>query len=232
MPSLIALNKPFHVVSQFSEHEAYETLKSYIDCPDFYPAGRLDQDSEGLLLLTNNGKLQSLLSEPKYKLTKTYWAQVEGDLSEMALLQLRKGVKLKEFTTQKAQATKIEAPAFLWERIPPIRERKTIPTSWLEVTISEGKNRQVRKMCAAVGFPCLRLIRVAIGDLNLFDLKLKVGEWQFVDLDRLSLDANFKNQTMQHLKANHKQKVSNKQAISTNNKNRIKEKRTQKYDRK
>lgn len=200
MQSLIALNKPFNVISQFSEHEKYDTLKSYVSCPDFYPAGRLDQDSEGLLLLTNDGKLQSLLSDPKFKLPKTYYAQVEGEISETAILQLQNGVILKEFTTQKALAEKINAPESLWDRNPPIRERKNIPTSWLKLTISEGKNRQVRRMCAATGFPCLRLIRVAIGGLNLFDLDLEVGQWQFIDLNHLSLNNTIKKQITSSIK--------------------------------
>lgn len=192
MSSLIALNKPFNVISQFSQHEKYDTLKSYIDLPGFYPAGRLDHDSEGLLLLTNEGDLQAKLSHPKYKCSKTYWAQVEGDISKNALLQLETGIDLKQFITQPARAKKIQNPSFLWDRTPPIRERKNIPTSWIELTISEGKNRQVRKMCAAVGFPCLRLIRIAIGDLNLFDLDLKLGDWQFVE-PKLAIKAQLKS---------------------------------------
>lgn len=186
MKSLIAFNKPFNVMSQFSAHEKHETLKSYIDQPHFYPAGRLDQDSEGLLLLTNEGKLQHQLSDPRFKLAKTYLAQIEGEFTLEAQLKLQNGVQLKEFKTRPAKAKQVEVPDFLWPRNPPIRERKQIPTSWIELTITEGKNRQVRRMCAAVGFPCLRLVRIQIGDLNLFDLRLALGKWQFVEKNQLS----------------------------------------------
>lgn len=176
-PSLIAFNKPFGVICQFSEHEKHPTLKKYIELPDFYPAGRLDTDSEGLLLLTNDGKLQAKIASPKFKLPKTYWVQVDGTITEGAILQLQKGIKLKEFTTQQSKAHIIDVPSQIWPRDPPIRERKTIPTSWLSITITEGKNRQVRRMCAAVGFPCLRLIRVQIGEFNLFTQGLNSGQW-------------------------------------------------------
>ncbi|WP_246415135.1 pseudouridine synthase [Frischella japonica] len=176
--SLIAFNKPYGVICQFSEHQIHPTLKQYISLPNFYPAGRLDTDSEGLVLLTNNGKLQTKIASPKFKLTKTYWAQVEGELTENAIHHLQQGVQLKEFRTQPAKAKIITEPTTLWQRNPPIRERKTIPTSWLSLTITEGKNRQVRRMCAAVGFPCLRLVRVQIGEFNLFDHHLELGKWQ------------------------------------------------------
>ncbi|WP_392558633.1 pseudouridine synthase [Orbus mooreae] len=176
-PSLIAFNKPFGVICQFSEHDQHPTLKQYINLPEFYPAGRLDTDSEGLLLLTNNGSLQAKIASPKFKLPKTYWAQVEGSLTAEAINQLEKGIKLKEFTTLPAVAKILEEPTELWLREPPIRERKTIPTSWLSLTITEGKNRQVRRMCAAVGFPCLRLVRVQIGAFNLFTNQLALGQW-------------------------------------------------------
>lgn len=183
--SLIAFNKPYGVICQFSEHQIHPTLKQYISLPDFYPAGRLDTDSEGLVLLTNNGKLQTKIASPKFKLTKTYWAQVEGELTENAIHHLQQGVQLKEFKTQPAKAKIITEPTALWQRNPPIRERKTVPTSWLSLTITEGKNRQVRRMCAAVGFPCLRLVRVQIGEFNLFDHHLELGKWQ--SLNKLTL---------------------------------------------
>ncbi|OCG45561.1 hypothetical protein A9G35_06180 [Gilliamella sp. Choc5-1] len=180
MNTLIAFNKPFNVITQFSPHEKYQTLKDFIQLPNFYPAGRLDTDSEGLLLLTNNGKLQSKISSPKFKLPKTYWVQVEGIINQQAINKLRKGVQLKEFHTAPAIVNFLDDPKELWERIPPIRERKTVPTSWVSITISEGKNRQVRRMCAAVGFPCLRLVRVQIGKYNLFTHQLPLNDWRYI----------------------------------------------------
>lgn len=180
MNTLIAFNKPFNVTTQFSPHEKYQTLRNFINLPRFYPAGRLDTDSEGLLLLTNDGKLQAKISSPKFKLSKTYWVQVEGLINQQAIDKLRKGIQLKEFYTAPAIVTFLEEPTQLWKRVPPIRERKTIPTSWISITISEGKNRQVRRMCAAVGFPCLRLVRVQIGKYNLFDHQLLLGEWRYI----------------------------------------------------
>jgi len=176
--SLIAFNKPYGVICQFSQHNNHPTLQQYIELPKFYPAGRLDTDSEGLLLLTNNGRLQAKISSPKFKLPKTYWAQVEGLATSSVIHQLQEGIQLKEFMTQPAKAKIIETPSDLWLRVPPIRERKTIPTSWLSITITEGKNRQVRRMCAAVGLPCLRLVRIQIGELNLFDQQITLGKWQ------------------------------------------------------
>lgn len=178
--SLILLNKPFGVISQFSEHEKHTTLKSYVSLPKFYPAGRLDTDSEGLLLLTSDGKLQAKIASPKFKVAKTYWAQVEGLITDQAIHQLQNRVQLKEFITLPAKAHLLSEPTALWERVPPIRERKNIPTSWVSITITEGKNRQVRRMCAAVGFPCLRLIRVQIGNINLFDENIALGDWKFI----------------------------------------------------
>ena len=167
---IILLNKPFQVLSQYSEHEGKITLAEYIKQPDVYPAGRLDYDSEGLLLLTGNGPLQHRLTDPKHKLPKTYWAQVEGEISEQALQALRKGVELKDGVTRPAKAKKIDPPQ-IWDRNPPIRYRANIPTSWLELTISEGRNRQVRRMTAAVGYPTLRLIRQSIGPWSIDSLQ-------------------------------------------------------------
>ncbi|MFQ1017919.1 pseudouridine synthase [Gilliamella sp. BG7] len=185
MNTLIAFNKPSNVTTQFSPHEKYQTLKNFINLPRFYPAGRLDTDSEGLLLLTNDGKLQAKISSPKFKLPKTYWVQVEGLINQKAIYKLRKGIQLKEFYTAPATVTFLDEPIQLWKRVPPIRERKTIPTSWISITISEGKNRQVRRMCAAVGFPCLRLVRVQIGKYNLFDHQLLLGEWRYITTQNL-----------------------------------------------
>lgn len=169
---IILFNKPFNVVCQFSTHEKHPTLKNYIDIPNVYAAGRLDTDSEGLLILTDDGALQHRLSHPKHKEIKTYWAQVEGTPSELDLVPLLNGVDLSNFTTKPAQVHIIEEPQQLWARVPPIRERKNIPTTWLEIKITEGKNRQVRRMTAKAGFPTLRLIRVAIGTYSLDQVAL------------------------------------------------------------
>ena len=175
---IILFNKPFNVVCQFSAHEKHPTLKNYIDIPNVYAAGRLDTDSEGLLILTDDGALQHRLSHPKYKEIKTYWVQVEGSPSEADLTPLLKGVDLGDFATKPAQVRIIDAPEGLWERVPPIRERKSIPTTWVEIKISEGKNRQVRRMTAKVGFPTLRLIRVAIGAYSVDSILL--GEYKIL----------------------------------------------------
>jgi 23S rRNA pseudouridine2457 synthase len=162
MSKLYLFNKPFQVMSQFSDCDGKVTLARYIDTPQIYPAGRLDYDSEGLLLLTGDGKLQARIADPRFKLLKRYWVQVEGSVTEEALEQLRQGVPLKDGITKPAQAKKIGIPNIM-ERTPPIRERANIPTSWIELGIREGKNRQVRRMTAKVGFPTLRLIRHSIG---------------------------------------------------------------------
>jgi 23S rRNA pseudouridine2457 synthase len=171
---LILFNKPFNVLSQFTdrslEASGRETLSHYVPVPHVYPAGRLDRDSEGLLLLTDDGKLQAQIADPKHKMAKTYWVQVEGAPQEDALQSLRRGVRLKEGVTQPAKARLIEEPMGLWPRNPPIRVRKSVPDSWIEMVIREGKNRQIRRMTAAVGHPCLRLIRAQIGDWRLGDL--------------------------------------------------------------
>ena len=175
---IILFNKPFNVVCQFSAHEKHQTLKDYIDIPNVYAAGRLDTDSEGLLILTDDGALQHRLSHPKYKEIKTYWVQVEGSPSENDLKPLRTGMHLSDFVAKSAEVKVIEAPIGLLERSPPIRERKHIPTTWLEIKISEGKNRQVRRMTAKVGFPTLRLIRAAIGVYSVDSIQL--GEYKIV----------------------------------------------------
>ena len=177
---LLLFNKPFQVMSQFSAKEGKETLADYIDIPDIYPAGRLDYDSEGLLVLTNNGRVQDRIAHPKAKLPKTYVAQVEGEITAVALSQLRQGVEIKGGLTRPAQASAIPEPDWLWERHPPIRYRANIPTSWLQLTITEGRNRQVRRMTAAVGFPTLRLIRTQIGPWTLENLQ--PGEMRVVSL--------------------------------------------------
>lgn len=176
MSRILLFNKPYGVICQFSRDGMHPTLADYIALPDFYPAGRLDTDSEGLLLLTDDGKLQHLITDPRHKLSKTYWVQVEGVADEAALDKLRKGIDLKDFVTLPAEVSRMAEPSGLWPRNPPIRERKAIPTSWLQITIREGKNRQVRRMTAAAGLPTLRLIRYRIGEYTLDGITQ--GEWR------------------------------------------------------
>jgi 23S rRNA pseudouridine2457 synthase len=176
---LLLFNKPFHVLTQFSASGDRPTLAAYIDVPGVYPAGRLDFDSEGLLLLTDDGRLQALLSQPRHRTWKTYWAQVEGIPGDDALQALRAGVELKDGPTLPAQARRIPAPQ-LWARDPPIRVRREIPDSWLELRIREGRNRQVRRMTAAVGHPTLRLVRTEVGPFSLAGLQ--PGEWREVEV--------------------------------------------------
>lgn len=171
MPRIVLFNKPFRVISQFRESGDKVTLSAYFSDQALRVAGRLDYDSEGLLILTDDGLLVQKITNPRFTLQKTYWAQVEGELTEKALEQLRTGVVLKDGKTRPAKARLIEEPANLWFREPPIRYRESIPTSWLELTITEGRNRQVRRMTAAVNFPTLRLIRARVGDWALGELK-------------------------------------------------------------
>lgn len=174
---LILFNKPFQVMCQFSPHPSRMTLADHVDIPDVYPAGRLDADSEGLLLLTDDGKLQHDISHPAHKQPKTYVVQVEGKINTEAICRLRAPIDLKDFVTLPCHAIRVQEPAWLWQRNPPIRQRENAETSWLAITLSEGKNRQIRRMTAAVGFPTLRLIRVAIGPFSLETYPLLPGDW-------------------------------------------------------
>lgn len=174
-PRLLVLNKPYGVLTQFSDDQGRATLKDFVDVPGVYPAGRLDRDSEGLLLLTNDGRLQARIADPRYKMEKTYWVQVEGEPVEDQLQRLRAGIDLKDGLTLPAQARRLDEPG-LWPREPPVRFRKSIPTAWLEITLREGRNRQVRRMTAAVGLPTLRLVRMRIGPWRLDGLT--PGAWR------------------------------------------------------
>ena len=169
MAKIILLNKPFQVLSQFTDSEGRATLADYLSAPGFRVAGRLDYDSEGLLLLTDDGRLQQQIANPRHKQVKTYLVQVEGNITDQALGQLSSGLQLKDGPTLPARAKRVVPPQ-LWPRVPPVRERKSVADSWLELSIREGRNRQVRRMTAAVGFPTLRLVRVAIGQWRLENL--------------------------------------------------------------
>ena len=177
-PRLLLLNKPFDVLTQFNDDAGRATLKDFVDVPGVYPAGRLDRDSEGLLLLTNDGQLQARIADPRHKLAKTYWVQVEGTPTEAQLQQLQRGVLLNDGPTLPAEARLLEPPPDLWPRQPPVRFRQSIPTHWLELVITEGRNRQVRRMTAAVGYPTLRLVRAAVGPYTLEGLA--PGAWKQV----------------------------------------------------
>ncbi|WP_241974292.1 pseudouridine synthase [Aliidiomarina minuta] len=172
---LLLFNKPFAVLTQFSGQQGDSTLADYIKVPDVYPAGRLDKDSEGLLLLTNDGRLQARISDPDFKLEKTYYVLVEGEPSISALNALQQGVELKDGLTRPAQVVQVDEPDWLWPRNPPVRIRKSIKDTWLKLTIREGKNRQVRRMTAHIGHPTLRLIRSQVGNWTIQDIA--VGEW-------------------------------------------------------
>ena len=175
---IIIFNKPYGVISQFSEHNTYDSLKDFIPIKNVYPAGRLDADSEGLVILTDNGQFQNRLSSPSNNIEKIYLAQVENIPKMEEIIRLEKGIQISSYVTKKSKVKLIEEPQ-LWERNPPIRKRKFIPTSWLEIKISEGKNRQVRKMTAAIGCPTLRLIRTGVGDYSLGNLQ--PGQYKIVE---------------------------------------------------
>ena len=189
MSKIVLFNKPYGVLSQFTPEGRWRALDTFIPVEGVYVAGRLDADSEGLLILTDDGKLQAKIADPKHKLEKTYWAQVEGVPDEAALDKLRAGIKLSDFTAQPAKVRLIEEPPGLWPRDPPIRFRAAIPTAWLEIRISEGKNRQVRRMTAAIGYPTLRLIRAAIGAATLDGLA--PGAWRQIEGSYKDLQGNF-----------------------------------------
>lgn len=176
MPDVILLNKPHGVICQFSPSGNHPTLKDFVNVPGVYPAGRLDTDSEGLVVLTGDGALQHRISDPRHKLPKTYFAQVEGAPDDAALEPLRKGIRLSDFRALPAEARLVAEPDWLWPRVPPIRSRQAVPTAWLRLTLREGRNRQVRRMTAAAGFPTLRLIRFSVGSWTIEDLA--PGSWK------------------------------------------------------
>lgn len=201
MSKLVLFNKPFNTLCQFTGETGDSTLADYIDIPDVYPAGRLDKDSEGLLLLTDDGQLQNQIASPKHKMEKTYWVQVEGAPDNDALEPLRRGVTIQNYKTKPAKV-RLMTPPDVWPRHPPIRERKNIPTSWLEVIISEGKNRQVRRMTAAIGFPTLRLIRAQIGPWKLENLT--VGQYSIIEVEPSRPSSRTKHQPSKRFSQRHK----------------------------
>jgi 23S rRNA pseudouridine2457 synthase len=199
MANIVLFHKPYGVLSQFSDNDGHPGLKKYLNHPGVYPMGRLDRDSEGLLLLSDDGKLQARVADPKHKMEKTYLAQVEGDVTVDAVNSLCAGIELNDGMTRPAKARKVKPPA-IGPRVPPIRSRENIPTSWIELIITEGRNRQVRRMTAAVGFPTLRLIRIAIGPWQLGDLK--AGEHRLEQI---------------HLPCQHKTKAVNRKKTKSRN---------------
>jgi len=176
MPDVILFNKPWGVICQFSPSGDHPTLKDYIDIPAVYPAGRLDTDSEGLVVLTGDGALQHAITDPRHKLPKTYFAQVEGSPEEDRLEPLRRGIQLSDYRARPAGVEQVAEPPWLWPRVPPIRSRQSIPTAWLRLTLREGRNRQVRRMTAAAGYPTLRLIRFSVGSWTIENLA--PGQWR------------------------------------------------------
>ncbi len=195
MPRVIVFNKPYGVLSQFTDEGGHPGLAHFIEQPGFYAAGRLDRDSEGCLLLTDDGKLQEYLSSPRFHKAKCYLVQLEGDIGEADLIKLRQGLELKDGLTLPAKAHRIAEPGWLWPRNPPVRERKTIPDCWIELQLTEGRNRQVRRMTAAVGFPTLRLVRLASGPFSIEGLA--PGEWRWAEApqDFFTNREAIKNQT-------------------------------------
>lgn len=196
---LILFNKPFQVICQFSPHPDHESLADYVPIPEIYPAGRLDADSEGLVLLTADGGLQHAISHPDSKQRKTYLVQVEGVPETTALEKLRAPLHLGDFITQGCEVKRVQEPEWLWPRTPPVRQRANKPTSWLTITLSEGKNRQVRRMTAAVGLPTLRLVRIAIGQVSLQSHPLWPGEWREISAEEIGLSSR-RSLTDDHLK--------------------------------
>jgi 23S rRNA pseudouridine2457 synthase len=222
MANLILVNKPFQVLSQFTDKEQRSTLADYVNDVGFYPAGRLDYDSEGLLILTDDGPTQQQLSNPAYKLEKTYWVQVEGEIDQQAIDQLIKGVLLKDGMTKPAKAKVMTEPQ-LWARNPPIRERQNKATSWLELKIKEGKNRQVRRMTAAVGFPTLRLVRYAIGHWTVEGLAPGENSRAVVHLKKTSsrsINSSDRDNSRNNKREGHHAKTRNSQSRSSNSSDR------------